>query len=210
VKVNGQTVTQLGTTASADEDTIEVDGLPLQGPETFEYHLLNKPPGVVTTVRDPQRRTTVMSLLPHVTVRIYPVGRLDADSEGLLLLTNDGQLAHRLTHPRYGVEKEYVVELDRAATKQELDRIRQGLDLQGEWLRPRHVRVLDGGGLRVSVVLAEGRKREVRRLFEAVGRRVTRLRRLRFGPLQLGELEPGQHRPLTKEEIEQLRAATSA
>jgi len=210
VKLNGQVVTQLGTTVSLGEDAIEVDGRPLTAPEAFEYYLLNKPRGVVTTVRDPQRRPTVLSLLKGVKARVYPVGRLDADSEGLLLLTNDGELAHRLTHPRFGVEKEYAVELAEPASKQEVDRIRQGVESQGERLKPRQVRLQGAGGLRLAVVLAEGKKREVRRMFEAVGRPVARLRRGRFGPLRTGNLPPGQYRALTNEEIEQLRAATSA
>jgi pseudouridine synthase len=211
VKVNGQVVTQPGSSASLEDDHIEVDGRALTQREAFEYYLLHKPPGVVTTVRDPQRRPTVVGLLRGVRARVYPVGRLDADSEGLLLLTNDGELAHRLTHPRFGVEKEYLVDLEQPASRGDLDRIRRGIELQGQRLAPRRVRAVAGaGGAQVSVILAEGKKREVRRMFEAVGSRVVRLRRTRFGPLRLGALPPGQHRPLTKEEIEQLRAATSA
>ncbi|HVA23719.1 MAG TPA: pseudouridine synthase, partial [Chloroflexota bacterium] len=210
VKVNGAVVTQLGATATLEDDAVEVDGARIARPETLEYHLLNKPVGVVTTVRDPQRRPTVLSLLRGVRARVYPVGRLDADSEGLLLLTNDGDLAHRLTHPRFGVEKEYTVDLAVPASRQQLDRIRQGIDSQGEQLRPRRIELEAGECSRVVVVLAEGKKREVRRMFEAVGKQVVRLRRVRFGSLRLGDLPPGQHRPLTKEEIEQLRAATSA
>jgi 23S rRNA pseudouridine2605 synthase len=210
VRVNGEVVTQLGSSAALGVDVIEVDGSRIQQAEAFEYHLLNKPPGVVTTVRDPQRRPTVLGLLRGVEARVYPVGRLDADSEGLLLLMNDGDLAHRLTHPRFGVEKEYMVDLAAPASKQQLDRIRQGIESQGERLRPRRLELDASSGSRVAVVLAEGKKREVRRMFEAAGQRVVRLRRMRFGPLRLGDLPPGQHRPLTKEEIEQLRAATSA
>jgi 23S rRNA pseudouridine2605 synthase len=209
VKVNGEVVTQLGTTVSAG-DRVAVDGKLISRAEAFEYYLLHKPPGVVTTVRDPQRRPTVLQLLRGVTARVYPVGRLDADSEGLLLLTNDGELAHRLTHPRYGVDKEYLVELDRPASNQELARIRQGIESQGERLNARRVRRQGVDGAHVSVVLAEGKKREVRRMFEAVGSRVLRLQRTRFGPVRLGDLPPGRYRALTKEEIERLRAATSA
>ncbi|HEX6512346.1 MAG TPA: pseudouridine synthase [Chloroflexota bacterium] len=210
VRVNGQTVVEPGTTASLGKDSIEVDGRPIKAAEPLAYYMLNKPPGVVTTVRDPQRRPTVLSLLRGVGARIYPVGRLDAESEGLLLLTNHGELAHRLTHPRFGVEKEYEVELAAPASEQQLDRIRQGIESQGERLKPRQVRLKGAGRVRACVVLTEGKKREVRRMFEAVGQHVTRLRRVRFGPLRLGELEPGQHRPLTRKEIEQLEAATSA
>ncbi len=210
VRVNGQVVTQLGASASLEDDAVEVDGVRVRQAEAFEYYLLNKPPGVVTTARDPQRRPTVLGLVRGVKARVYPVGRLDADSEGLLLLTNDGELAHRLTHPRFGVEKEYVVDLAGPASKQQLDRIRQGIESQGERLRPVRLQLEPEGHSRVGVVLAEGKKREVRRMFEAVGQRVVRLQRKRFGPLRLGDLPPGGHRPLTKEEIDQLRAATSA
>ncbi len=206
VKVNGEVARQLGATADPAEDRIEVDGR-LVSAEAFEYYALNKPAGVVTTLRDPQRRPTVMSLLRGINARIYPVGRLDADSEGLLLLTNDGELAHRLTHPRFGVEKEYVVELSEPARAEELDRIRRGVKSRGEWLKPRQVWREDNG---VRVVMAEGKKREVRRMFEAVGRQVVRLSRRRFGPIELGRLPPGHFRRLTQDEIERLKAATSA
>jgi 23S rRNA pseudouridine2605 synthase len=209
VKVNGRAVRELGTKASVETDHIEVDGIRLRAAEAFEYYALNKPPGVVTTVHDPQRRPTVMHLLAGVEARVYPVGRLDADSEGLLLLTNDGELAHRLTHPRFGVEKEYDVELDQPAGQAELDRIWRGIESQGQRLAARSARIQpDSGGRRAVVVLGEGRKREVRRLFEAVDRRVVRLLRVRFGPIRLGNLAPGRFRPLTKDEIEQLRAVT--
>jgi len=205
VKLNGRTVTELGTVASED-DEIEVDGAPLGAREAYEYYVLHKPPGVVTTVRDPRRRPTVRGLLREVRTRVYPVGRLDVDSEGVLLLTNDGELTHHLTHPRYGVEKEYVVELSRPATEEELDRIRQGIESEGQRLMARQVRA-EGDGSHVVVILAEGKKREVRRMFEAVGQRLVRLTRVRFGPLRLTNLAPGHYRPLTKKEIEQLRAA---
>ena len=209
IRVNGCVVVQLGTMADVQEDVVEVDGIRLRGLEAAEYYLLHKPRGVVTTVRDPQRRPTVMRLLRGVTARVYPVGRLDADSEGLLLLTNDGDLAHRLTHPRFGIEKEYEVELDRPMSGAELDRLRRGVESLGDRLKPRAVNYHHGGS-GASVVLTEGKKREVRRMFEVIGLRVTRLSRVRFGPILLGDLPLGQFRPLTKEEIEQLTAATLA
>ena len=210
VSVNGQVVSQLGASAELGQDQIAVDGRAIDRPEPLTYYVVNKPPGVVTTVHDPQRRPTVMGLLKGVAERVYPVGRLDADSEGLLLLTNDGELAHRLTHPRYGVEKEYVVELAAPASKRQLDRIRQGIESEGERLQPKRLELEPGGRSRVTIVLAEGKKREVRRMFEAVGHTVTRLTRRRFGPLRLGDLPAGRRRALTEEEIDQLRAATSA
>ncbi len=211
VKVNGEVVQQLGTKVNPSTDVIELDGVVVQAEEQYEYYLLNKPPGYVTTVRDPQHRPTVVQLLRGVKTRVYPVGRLDLDSEGLLLMTNDGTLAHRLTHPRFGIEKEYSVELAAPIAPARLDRIRQGVDSLGEHLKPRTVETADGPGesSHLTVVLAEGKKREVRRMFEAVGSNVTRLVRTRFGPLSLDDLRPGKVRELKKEEIEQLRAATS-
>lgn len=205
VKVNGAIVTKLGSTAS-ETDIIEVNGIRIGARESHEYYMLNKPTGVVSTIRDTHGRPTVRRLLREVSARVYPVGRLDADSEGLLLLTNDGDLAHRLTHPRFGVEKEYEVELVEPASDQELDRIRRGIEAEGQILRPRSVRRNIPG---VAVVLTEGKKREVRRMFEAVGRRVVRLTRVRFGPLELCDLPAGSYRPLTGKEIEALKAATS-
>jgi len=209
VRVNGEVVAQPGTLASLEDDVVEVDGLRVASREGFEHYLLNKPPGVVSTARDPQHRPTVVGLLRGVTARVYPVGRLDAASEGLILLTNDGDLAQRLTHPRFGLEKEYVVELSQPVEEAELDRIRRGVESRGERLRPREAR-LEGSGRsnRAVIILAEGKKHEVRRMFEAVGRHVTRLQRVRLGPLLLGDLPSGQYRRLSKAEVEQLRAAT--
>jgi 23S rRNA pseudouridine2605 synthase len=208
VWVNGQAA-QLGESADLDSDTVALDGLPLVETETVEYYVLNKPAGVVTTVRDPQGRRTVREVLAPVKTRVFPVGRLDAESEGLLLLTNDGDLAYRLTHPRFGIEKEYVALLSRPVAEPELDRIRRGIKSDGQHLVPRRAALEDGSGTKVVVVLAEGRKREVRRMFEAIGHRVTALERVRFGPLCLGDLPRGQFRALTKDEIEQLKAAAS-
>lgn len=209
VTVNGAVVDQPGSTASLERDVIALDGRPLVEREALVYFMLHKPPGVITTVRDPRRRRTARSLLRGVSARVYPVGRLDEDSEGLLLLTNDGELTHRLTHPRFGVEKEYLVELDAGLSTAELDRIREGVESRGDLLRPRQVRQSGEDQRAFSVILTEGKKREVRRMFETAGRRVQRLRRIRFGPLTLGDLEPGAYRPLTKDEIERLRAVTS-
>ncbi|HEY8475441.1 MAG TPA: pseudouridine synthase, partial [Chloroflexota bacterium] len=171
----------------------------------FRYYLVYKPVGYVTTVRDPQGRPTVMDLIPR-DVRVYPVGRLDIDSEGLVLLTNDGQLAYRLMHPRYGVEKEYRVLVEGRLSDQALDRLRRGVVLDDGVTSPARVDVLGRESDRtwLRVVLHEGRKRQVRRMIAAVGGRVERLVRVRLGPLRIGKLRPGQHRPLTPVEVQTL------
>jgi 23S rRNA pseudouridine2605 synthase len=165
----------------------------------------------VTTMRDPQGRPDVRSLLPADGPRVFPVGRLDRDSEGLLLLTNDGELANRLMHPRHGVEKEYLAEVDGLPTARQLARVRSGVELDDGPARAVRARVVaaTGGRGAVRLVMTEGRKREVRRLLAAVGLPVTRLVRLRVGPISLGTLAPGQIRPLDREEVQALTAAAS-
>ena len=210
VTVNGMVVDRLGARADASRDVVLVDGQPIRR-HKLAWYMLNKPVGVVTTAYDPQHRPTVLKLLKDVAERVYPVGRLDRDSEGLLLLTNDGELAHRLAHPRYGVEKEYLAETARPVRQADLDKLRGGIVSLGETLRPRRLESPPPGAQAtgLTVVLVEGKKREVRRMFEAVGAHVVRLMRVRYGPLALGDLPGGQYRPLTEMEIDQLRAATS-
>ncbi|MGH2469735.1 MAG: pseudouridine synthase, partial [Chloroflexota bacterium] len=168
VTVNGTVVDHLGARADPKRDLVRVDGQPVQRHQ-LAWYMLNKPAGVVTTAYDPQHRPTVLKLLKDVPERVYPVGRLDRDSEGLLLLTNDGELAHRLAHPRYGVEKEYLAETARSVSQADLDRLRGGIVSLGETLRARRLEspppAAQVTGLRV--VLGEGKKREVRRMFEA-------------------------------------------
>ena len=205
VTVNGETA-ELGTLVRQG-DRVELDGR-LLAPEPFAYILLHKPAGVVTTARDPQGRPTVVGLVGHA-LRLVPVGRLDADTTGALLLTNDGQLAHRLAHPRYGVDKVYVAEVLGIPDAAALGRLRDGIDLEDGRTAPASVRLLaqKGNEASVELVLHEGRKRQVRRRLEAVGHPVIALERVRFGPLWLGKLEEGQHRRLTAAEIEKLRRA---
>jgi 23S rRNA pseudouridine2605 synthase len=184
-------------------DRVEVDGRRVE-PQRLAYVLLHKPAGVVTTARDPQGRPTVVQLVDHE-ARVVPVGRLDADTTGALVLTNDGELAHRLAHPRYGVEKTYDAEVERDPTNEQLQRLREGVELDDGRTAPARARRL--GRNRLELVLHEGRKRQVKRMCEAVGLSVVRLHRPSYGGLELGELRPREWRELTRAEVEQLRAA---
>ncbi len=204
VDVNGEPG-QLNTFVE-EADRVEVDGLPI-APQRLAYVLLHKPAGVVTTARDPQGRPTVVQLVPHES-RVVPVGRLDADTTGVLVLTNDGPLAHRLAHPRYGVEKTYEVTVDGEPAEEQLARLRAGVELDDGRTAPARARRV--GPNRLELVLHEGRKHQVKRMCAAVGLPVLRLHRARYDALELGELAPGAWRELTEEEIERLRAATRA
>jgi 23S rRNA pseudouridine2605 synthase len=185
-------------------DRVEVDGRRVE-PQRLAYVLLHKPAGVVTTARDPQGRPTVVGIVDHE-ARVVPVGRLDADTTGALVLTNDGELAHRLAHPRYGVEKTYDVEVAGEPSEDQLRRLREGVELEDGRTAPALARRL--GRSRLELVLHEGRKRQVKRMCEAVGLPVIRLHRPSYGGLELGELQPREWRELTRAEVEQLRAAT--
>jgi 23S rRNA pseudouridine2605 synthase len=202
VTVNGDPG-QLNTFVES-RDRVEVDGRRVE-PQRLAYVLLHKPAGVVTTARDPQGRPTVIQLVDHRS-RVVPVGRLDADTTGALVLTNDGELAHRLAHPRYGVEKTYVAEVERDPSEEQLQRLRDGVELDDGRTAPARARRL--GRNRLELVLHEGRKRQVKRMCEAVGLPVTRLHRPSYGGLELGELKPREWRELTRAEVERLRAAT--
>ncbi|HEY3578675.1 MAG TPA: pseudouridine synthase [Gaiellaceae bacterium] len=199
VSVNGETG-QLNTVVGA-RDRVEVDGQEVQR-QRLRYVLLHKPAGVVTTARDPQGRPTVVALVPGEP-RVVPVGRLDADTTGALLLTNDGQLAHRLGHPRYGVEKTYVAEIEGDADEETLQRLRDGVELGDGVSAPARARRLGRG--RVELVLHEGRKHQVKRMLAAVGHPVARLHRSAYAGLTLGGLEPGACRELEPFEVEALR-----
>jgi 23S rRNA pseudouridine2605 synthase len=209
VTVNGRVAT-LGDRVDAERDAIEVDGVTLNLDPNVRYYALNKPPGVITTMRDPQGRPDISTYLPPDGPRVFPVGRLDRDTEGLLLLTNDGELANRVMHPRYGIEKEYLAEVAGGPTDRRLALLRHGVELEDGPARVVRVRVVDRSKGRASlrVVMTEGRKREVRRLLAAVGLPVVRLVRLRVGPIRLGGLEPGALRPLDPDEIRALARAT--
>ena len=185
-------------------DRVEVDGNAV-APQRLAYILLHKPAGVVTTARDPQRRPTVVDLVRHE-ARVVPVGRLDADTTGVLVLTNDGPLAHRLAHPRYGVEKVYDVEVERDPNADQLRQLREGVDLDDGRTSPARAKRL--GPNRLELAIHEGRKHQVKRMCAAVGLPVTRLHRPRYAGLELGDLAPGAWRELTDDEVELLRAAT--
>jgi 23S rRNA pseudouridine2605 synthase len=200
VTVNGEPG-RLNTFVGAG-DEVRLDGAPLAR-QRVAYVLLNKPADVVTTARDPQGRRTVVGVVGHP-LRVVPVGRLDADTTGALLLTNDGDLAHRLAHPRYEVEKVYEVECWKQPTDADLDRLRDGVDLEDGPTRPAKVRRISGA--RIELVLHEGRNRQVKRMLEAVGHRVKHLHRSRYGPLTVEGLEPGAWRELEASEVERLRS----
>jgi 23S rRNA pseudouridine2605 synthase len=212
VQVNGQVVTELGTKVDPNLDEISVDGTPIADPAEKVYLILNKPPGYISTVHDPWGRPTVLDLIPYEE-RLYPVGRLDAESEGLLLLTNDGRLTHRLTHPRYEHEKEYLTLVRGRPRDAVLSRLRRGVDLEEGRTAPAEVnRVSRKEGLEtppdttwLRIVIHEGRKRQIRRMCAAVGHPVQRLVRVRMGPIELGDLAVGEYRPLSAKEVRRLQ-----
>jgi 23S rRNA pseudouridine2605 synthase len=206
VGVNGETA-QLGRRVDVDRDRVTVDGVPVGVRPGLVYYLVNKPAGVVSTASDPHARVTLTNLVPP-DPRVYPVGRLDADSEGIILLTNDGDLTYRLTHPSFGVEKEYVITVDGTPKPGAIRQLREGVPLEDGMTAPARVSTLSPGTLRVT--LHEGRNRQVRRMAEAIGHPVRRLVRTRIGPLRLGSLRPGDWRPLTVEEVRALERATGA
>jgi len=205
VRVN-EVVAALGDRVDPETDDVTVEGIPVNLDPEVRYLMLNKPPGVLTTMRDERGRRDVRVFLPDGP-RVFPVGRLDRDTEGLLLLTNDGDLANRLLHPSFGIEKEYLAEVRGAPTTSTLARLRAGVELDDGPARVRSVRIVDARGERaqLSLVMAEGRKREVRRLLASVGLPVARLVRIRIGPVRLGRLRPGEVRALTPEELVDLR-----
>jgi 23S rRNA pseudouridine2605 synthase len=208
VTVNGKVAT-LGDKVDTARDTVEVDGTTLNLDPSMRYYAFHKPVGVVTTMADPQGREDLRGFLPADGPRVFPVGRLDRDSEGLLLLTNDGELANRLLHPSFGVEKEYLAEVEGTPTGRQLAHARRGVDLEDGPARAVAARAVAASGGRgaVRIVMAEGRKREVRRLLAAVGLPVTRLIRLRVGPVALGGLAPGALRELDPAEVRGLSEA---
>lgn len=214
VSVNGETVRLPGTRVDPARDVVAVDGQQARPAETLTWVLLNKPAATVTTVSDPQGRRTVLDLLPDTlrAQRLFPVGRLDWDTEGLLLLTNDGDLALRLTHPRYALPKEYEAMVRGMPSHEALARLRRGVWLPGETrlTAPAVVRVLGTreGDTLLALQIHEGRNRQVRRMFETVGHQVVWLRRVRLGPLSLGALSTGAWRLLTADEVAALRRAT--
>lgn len=215
VEVNGRVVTELGTKADLERDEVKVDGRRLKAPPVRRYLLMCKPRGVVSTRSDPQRRTTVIDLVARGGVGgyYYPVGRLDSDSEGLILLTNDGEFAERVTHPRYELERTYEAQVAGVPDERDLDRLRRGIEIDGRRTLPARVRLLrvleSGSGSRgvIEITIREGRNRQVRHMCDAIGHPVDRLRRTRIGTITDKSLRPGEFRDLTPAEI---RALTTA
>lgn len=213
VMVNGRIVRRLGTCADPITDDVRVDGRRVARPGRRRYLLVHKPRGYITTRNDPQRRRTVLDLIPSVRDYVYPVGRLDYDSEGLLLLTNDGELTAVLTHPRHGVSRIYEATVRGVPTAAKLHRLALGVAVDGRRTAPAEVSVVTRGPTRhadqsrVRIVLREGRNRQVRRMFDAIGHPVLRLRRTALGPLRLRGLKPGETRDLSQLELGALRRA---
>ena len=207
VTVNGQLVREMGVSVGP-ADTVAVDGQVLSVAKQYTL-VMNKPKGVVTTLSDPQGRTTIAKILPDYGVQLKPVGRLDMDTEGLLIVTNDGELAHRLMHPRYGVEKEYIAVVRGELGQKALQKLRQGVYIEGGKTAPAKVEVLptvrSDKSSSLRMVLHEGRKRQVRQMCEAVGHPVISLKRTRIGPLLLRGMRGGECRLLSKQEVDQLR-----
>jgi 23S rRNA pseudouridine2605 synthase len=202
-------VARLGDRVDPESDSITVDGIPVPAHPTLRYFALNKPRGVTSTMRDPHAARSLTEFVPEGP-RVFPVGRLDRDSEGLLLLTNDGELANRLQHPRYGVEKEYLVEVDGQVSREAVRRLTAGVELEDGSARAARARLVQRRttSTAVSIVMTEGRKREVRRMLDALGHPVLRLIRVRIGPVLVRGLDPGGVRALDQEEVTGLYAVT--
>lgn len=216
VRVNGRVPPPDGMVVDPDHDRVTVDGRPVRPVVRHRYVMLNKPLGVITTAKDESDRTTVLDVLGDEGAgghRLFPVGRLDADSTGLLVLTDDGDLSYRLTHPRYKVRKEYIAVVGGSVSSAKLQQLRAGVDLDDGRTAPAEaevVRVLPGPQSELRVVISEGRHRQVRRMLLAVGHRAQSLKRVSFGPLKLGRLKVGGWRVLGEAEVEALRRATGA
>jgi pseudouridine synthase len=210
VAVNGEIVTEAGMLVDPTGDDIVVDGVSLETDVPLAHLAVHKPRGYLTSASDPFGRKTVMELVGPGRAGLFPVGRLDLDSEGLLLVTNEGELSHRLTHPSYHVEKEYEVEVAGRPGDHELAALRDGVELEDGMTQPSGVTVVSGaeGSTTLRVVLREGRKRQLRRMCETVGHPVSSLVRVRFGPIELGGMSPGEVRSLEPDEVAALRRAT--
>jgi len=209
VTVDGTVVTELGTKVDPDTQKVTFDGKPVVLEKKI-WIMLNKPTGVICTSDDPQGRERVIDLIPGLPGRLYTVGRLDVMSEGLMLLTNDGELAHRLMHPRHHIEKKYQVWVDRELSKQDIDRMLKGINCRGEKLkvlRAEPLKRMIASQPGYTLTLGEGRNRHIRRMMEALDRKIVRLLRVSVGPLRLEKLRTGEHRELEPWEIDKLRKA---
>ena len=209
MRLNGETVTKLATTVDPKRDRVELDGVIVTLPESLTYLALNKPSGYVVTMSDPQGRPTVADLVAGVPAGVVPVGRLDAATEGLLILTDDGEMAHRIAHPSFEIDKVYEVVATGDLSEDERVRLEEGVVLEGRRTSPATVRVLrtEQESTFAEVTIHEGRKRQVRRMFELMGHPVTALRRTRVGPVELEDLKSGEWRHLDADQLRALRDA---
>lgn len=207
VSVNNTIVEELGTQIDPIKDSVRVDGQNVKKEKEEIYLLLNKPAGYLVTLKDPFKRPTILELIPKLKTRVFPVGRLDLNSEGLLLLTNHGELASRLMHPRYRIKKVYEVRIKGIPSRKSLQRLEKGIHLDGKKTAPAKLTHLrsDSKNTKVRIVLTEGRKREIRRMFEAIGHTIFYLKRINFAGLVLGTLQKGQWRYLTSSEVVDLK-----
>lgn len=210
VKVNGEKVTEMGVKVDPEKDKITLDGKIIEPLEKEVYFALNKPAGVVTTVSNKHGETTVMDLVKEVDERIFPVGRLDKDTKGLLILTTDGKLANRMMHPRYHLDKTYIVTVKHELPKRSLKYLSKGIVVGGKKTQPASVDLYKKTRrmVRYKMTIREGRKRQIRRMFKAVGDPVVELKRVSIGPVTLGRLPEGEYRPLNRKEIGQLKKET--
>jgi 23S rRNA pseudouridine2605 synthase len=207
VTVNGRKVTEMGHLIDPDTDKVSFKGKPVHSTTEKIFLLLNKPPGYITTTSDPEKRPTVMDLISGIAIRLFPVGRLDSDSEGLLLLTNDGEMANRLAHPRYGIKKTYRVHIRGRIENSQIKRLEKGVILEDGITAPAKVTMEYLGRIESKLLLqiAEGKKRQIRRMMDEVGHPVNRLIRIQYGPIVLGKLRSGEYRYLSALEIRELR-----
>jgi len=209
ISVNGQIITQPGTKISPEKDTVVLDGKVIRANIKLVYIMLHKPEGFITSVSDPHNRPVVLDLVKDISVRLFPVGRLDYDSSGLLLLTNDGKLAQKLTHPSHSIPKTYIARLQGIPSKEGMQTFKRGIVIDdGPKTAPAQIKILDKKppGCAASITICEGRNRQIRKMCEAIGCPVLQLKRISIGPLKLGSLSRGQFRHLTKAELEQLRS----
>jgi 23S rRNA pseudouridine2605 synthase len=203
IRVDGRVVTEMGIKVDPEIQSVECEGTPLDSQEEKVYILLHKPAGYLSTVDDPQGRPIVTDLLKNTKERVYPVGRLDLDTEGALLLTNDGELAQRILHPSHEVNKTYVAKVKGSPGNKKLDALSKGIELEGRKTWPANIEVLKSkaGSTTIQITIHEGRKRQVRKMFDAIGHPVMKLKRTAYGQLELGELGPGKYRFLTPADI---------
>lgn len=206
VNVNGKKVTELGTKVESEIDEITVDGKKVEICEKMVYIMLNKPEGCVTTVKDQFGRKSVIDYVKDVGERVYPVGRLDYDTSGLLIITNDGELTYRLTHPKHNIEKTYIAEVDKVPDEEAMKKFRNGIIIDGRKTAPAKIKIIKKGKLTtLNIKIKEGRNRQVRKMCAAIGCNVITLKRIATGKLELGNLEKGKYRYLTDEEIKYIK-----